>query len=882
MSRIFTASFAALTVAIFLAADIADSQWSTNPAVNNAISPASGSSYPTIVGDGSGGAIITWEDHRGSDYDIYAQRINSAGVVQWTANGVAICTASGSQIYPTIVGDGSGGAIISWEDDRSGNVTIYAQRINSSGVVQWTTNGVAACTATGGEVHPTIISDGSGGAIITWFDRRNGTDYDIYAQRINSSGVVQWTTNGAAVCTASGDQQYPTIVGDGTGGAIITWHDFRNGNDDDIYAQRMNPYGEIEWTTNGIAICTAAGGQFYPTIASDGSGGAIITWHDHRNGTDYDIYAQRINPSGVIQWTANGVALCTVSGDQLYPTIAANGSGGAIITWYDLRTGNDYDIYAQKVNSSGTVQWTTNGVAICTASGNQENPIIVNDGSGGAIITWDDHRNGIDYDIYAQRINSSGAIQWTANGAAICTAWSDQLYPTIVSDGSGGAIITWSDGNNAEFEINAQRVDALGNLYPEPWITLAGDVANDQGGRVRLLWNPSPLDVWGNSTVSSYTIKMGSKSSGLLGKTTGGPGDSLYWQTAGWVAADRSEGYTMIASTAADSGLEGVPYYYFQVIAKNSDSTVSWQSNIVSAYSVDNVPPVPVGGSNIENIPGGYIQLQWNRDKVDNDLLGYDIYRSTSNDFSIGSGTLLQLTKDTVFVDSSTVQGTTYYYRIAGEDVHGNVGTPSGQLNETALALELSAFSALQPDGNVVVQWTMTTEINDEGFVVERAMTFASGATSQNASQSPWSSIGYVQGAGNSNSPRSYSFTDQNPAAGTYLYRLKQLDQDGSFKYSQSIEVSVVVPKVLSLSQNYPNPFNPTTMMKFTIPEDGRATLKVYNAIGQEVVTLFDGNATAGEYHQAVFDASRLASGIYFSRLEFAGKTQIRKMLLVK
>jgi hypothetical protein len=108
--------------------------WSDNPNINTPICTESHSQEdPTIISDGSGGAIITWQDHRSGNYDIYAQGISSLGATQWSANGVAICTASHDQVHPTIISDGSGGAIITWQDGRSGNYDIYAQRIYKDG-----------------------------------------------------------------------------------------------------------------------------------------------------------------------------------------------------------------------------------------------------------------------------------------------------------------------------------------------------------------------------------------------------------------------------------------------------------------------------------------------------------------------------------------------------------------------------------------------------------------------------------------------------------------------------------------------------------------------------------------------------------------------------
>ena len=170
---------------------------------------------------------------------------------------------------------------------------------------------------------------------------------------MSATGVVQWTANGVAICTAAEDQAFSTITSDGAGGAIITWYDYRIGTNYDIYAQRINSSGAVQWTANGVAICTAARHQEFPTITSDGAGGAIITWRDRRSGTNWDVYARRINAAGAVQWTDNGVAISTAANDQLYPTIVSDGAGGAIITWQDYRSGTNWDIYAQQVSANG-------------------------------------------------------------------------------------------------------------------------------------------------------------------------------------------------------------------------------------------------------------------------------------------------------------------------------------------------------------------------------------------------------------------------------------------------------------------------------------------------------------------------------------------------
>jgi predicted lipoprotein with Yx(FWY)xxD motif len=458
MSRVMKTLPLIVLCALIIAAPSAWANWVQDGV---AICTATGNQRnPTIVSDGAGGAIFTWRDQRSGNYDVYAQRVNASGDVQWTADGVAICTATGDQYAYAIASDGAGGAIVTWYDYRSGtNYDIYAQRVNASGAVQWTANGVALCTAAGTQYSPAILSDGAGGAIVTWYDHRSG-NYDIYAQQVSASGAAQWTANGVALCTAAGDQYAYGIASDGAGGAIVTWYDYRSGTNYDIYAQRVNASGAVQWAADGVALCTAAGDQNSPGIVSDGAGGAIVTWYDGRSGGN-DIYAQQVNALGTVQWTADGVALCTATGDQMVPAIASDGAGGAIVTWHDHRGGIDYDVYAQKVDASGAAQWTANGVPLCTVYGDDYYPVITSDGMGGAIVAWFDLRSGYN-DIYAQRVNASGAVQWTADGVGVCTATQGQAYPTIVSDGASGAIVAWQDLRNGVWDIYAMRVDANG------------------------------------------------------------------------------------------------------------------------------------------------------------------------------------------------------------------------------------------------------------------------------------------------------------------------------------------------------------------------------------------------------------------------------------
>jgi uncharacterized delta-60 repeat protein len=194
------------------------------------------------------------------------------------------------------------------------------------------------------------------------------------------------------------------------------------------------------------------------------------------------------------------------------------------------------------------------------------------------------------------------------------------------------------------------------------------------------------------------------------------------------------------------------------------------------------------------------------------------------------------------------------------------------------LPVELTSFSASVRGNGVELFWETATESNNYGFEIERLQ-----IRNLNFEIRNWSQVGFIAGSGTTTSPRQYSFDDNNVVAGRYSYRIKQIDKDGSFKYTQTAEVEVgLVPKEFTLGQNYPNPFNPSTTIEFTLPQDGRATLKVYNVLGQAVATLFDDRAEAGRIYHAQFDAAWFTSGVYVSVLESGGKRLLRKMVLVK
>ena len=191
---------------------------------------------------------------------------------------------------------------------------------------------------------------------------------------------------------------------------------------------------------------------------------------------------------------------------------------------------------------------------------------------------------------------------------------------------------------------------------------------------------------------------------------------------------------------------------------------------------------------------------------------------------------------------------------------------------DAPLPVELTSFSAVANKSDIKLMWTTATEVNNYGFEIERKL----------VNSNYWIRIGFISGAGSSNSPKHYYFEDNNLSSGKILYRLKQLDQEGSFSYSQIIEVFVDIPNEFTLSEAYPNPFNPSTKINFTVAENSMTTLKIYNSLGQLVNTLFNGIAESGKNYDVIFSGDELTSGIYFAVLESSIQILTKKLILLK
>jgi len=275
----------------------------------------------------------------------------------------------------------------------------------------------------------------------------------------------------------------------------------------------------------------------------------------------------------------------------------------------------------------------------------------------------------------------------------------------------------------------------------------------------------------------------------------------------------------------------------------------------------------------------GAAGLGWNRN--DASISGSLNISSTLADNNTTNGTqTLALASGSFAIDAGTDSGVpTTDQRGAGRNSTTDIGAYEWWSDDGALPVELIAFTASANDNVVLLNWQTTTEVNNYGFEIQKLE-----VRSQKLEEDGWEKVGFVEGAGNSNSPKEYSFIDQeyDQDQGIIKYRLKQIDFDGQFEYSDVVEIEVnVLPTEFSLSQNYPNPFNPSTSIEYTVVSSEYVNLKIYDVLGNEIATLVNEMKDAGKY-RVNFNASSLSSGVYFYMIQAGSFNQVRKMMLLR
>ena len=526
-----------LSTALWVSEGRAD--WLSN---GNPLATMSGhQSSSSMVYDGIDGAIVAWEDTRGTPgvRELYAIRVTRAGGLDpaWPADGLLLVAAASDKSRPQVVSDGVGGAYVVWRDDRAGNWDIYAQRVTRWGTIAdgWPISGLPICSDPGFQDEHLAVSDGFGGLLVAWIDFRTKFTFSVFAKRVtlDTSSPSGWAPDGN-VAVSSVSQHFLTgLAPNGSGGVFVGLV-----RDDDIFVQQLSSTGSrpAGWPTAGLAVSTLSVNQSETRVVSDGTDGVFVVWTDYR--ADGDIYAQRVDGAAGFLLPSNGVPVCGSAGQQALPTATADGAGGVTVAWKDLRSGGP-EIYAQRIDPTGTAHpsWPASGRLLGGAgSTTGTNLAILGQEDGGAIVTWDDPTccPSVPRNIFAQKVTGDGGIAtgWPAAGLLVCAETSEQQRPALTSDGAGGALIAWQDFRNGlDWDQFVGRVTSSGNtgetvgipgLGQQDGFVVHGPTPNPTPGPVQFR-----LQLSGLTTVQAAVFDVQGRRVGVLEPAATGPSDML-------------------------------------------------------------------------------------------------------------------------------------------------------------------------------------------------------------------------------------------------------------------------------------------------------------------------------------------------------------------
>jgi hypothetical protein len=397
------------------------------------------------VSDSAGGAIVVWTDTRQSLDGIYAQRVDASGVPLWTENGVLLCDSTVQTLNFGAVDDGRHGVIAVWAPYWH---TFAVQRVSAEGVPLWGPNGLTLRPEVDSLVKtPALVNDGHGGAIVVWraFEPSGAQD-TLIACRVDSSGVKKWETV-FRIDTMCG---MPCLCEDGLGGAIIAWSDYSRR----VRVQRVDSAGAIKWVSGGVLACTLSAAQGATACVSVSESCFVVGLHVVTDSFQ-QIRAQMLDLAGNRRWGLAGVPVTGTSSSSWGDVGLSTGDRRqSVWLWSENRTATDC-FFAQKLDSAGARCWDSTGVWLGTSDTSDWGCLsAASDGQGGAIAAWSLYRSRLNWDIYAQHMDSSGRLCWSDTGLAVCPGDNNVTSPVAVSDGDGGAIIAWK----GDLGIYAQRV----------------------------------------------------------------------------------------------------------------------------------------------------------------------------------------------------------------------------------------------------------------------------------------------------------------------------------------------------------------------------------------------------------------------------------------
>jgi FlgD Ig-like domain len=970
---------------------------------------------PHVMATSDGGWIVTWVDYRWSatneeDAEIYIDKLDQDGNSVWSnhefyAEGIPLTNQVPSkQKIVQSFDDGNGGAVSIWVDGRAQNADLYGQHIDANGDIQWFPDGqpenrngrvIAGGPSSQGSVESgnyTADTDGAGGMVFGWIDNINPNNQNLYCNRVDADGDLLWgEIGGISICLVEGEQDKLRLAPDGNGGAIFVWEDRRNPDDFDIYGQYVNSDGDVEWSVGGDVVCDAINIQESPRIVQSGDNEAILVWQDKRvDNFSYDLYTQRISDNNgnlQLHWNGtSGLLLTDANSDQKQARLFMDGTGGAIYTWIDERNGQtpNNDMYAQRIDANGVLQWGVDGFALCDAVNQQGGNIVRMMDDNHFSVSWVDNREGSP-GIYYQIMSLAGDEFLPHNGKKLVFGIdSNSSNPEIYSAGDNYYYMSWTDGRQGVFgsypyvqilqtELAGRGYEMLSDLngvsmlpgFPD--IGAEVDVIEIQELIQTVSSNGDLISVWKDNRVSSTSLLFAQKMD-LEGNVLWGDQGTAVTYDPDFPIPVSQERPQIIPT---DDGGAFVVYneldfnFWLHVNVQRLDANGDGLWGLNNAGIVLTELSTNHFIQDIAYFDDGNILIVYQRNDENHDKDIFAMCLDQTGEIVWAETPLCEADELQTFAKIVEVNGGLVVVwedqRRGGtiRDLYGQLVSPEGTLawaadgamlieadnqqNEVQLStsgsdaewfwmtwksaqdgqnediytqrFDLNGVAILEPATGILVgedgaaQQTPETVMSDQGNFVDGLFIIWEGTPPDSLFSDLFFTLLDVDGN-----------VIESPAGGdtltTAYHRQAEIsvvaDGYGGFIsvwrdnratgkdelqniYMQRVNWPITpvrgyqqaqLPVKMSLDNNYPNPFNPSTTIKFSIDSPSSVALVIYDVLGREVTRLVNHKLLAGE-HVAHWNGlssfgQSVASGTYFYRLEVEGEVMTRSMILLK
>ncbi|MDP2304044.1 MAG: T9SS type A sorting domain-containing protein [Ignavibacteria bacterium] len=741
------------------------------------------------------------------------------------------------------------GAATTWNPNASFPATavVYAIAVSGSTVYAGGT-----FTKIGTTVRNNIAAIGTSGTgtLTIWNPNAGG--------RVNAIAISGSTVYAGGLFTTIGGQTRNRIAAvDITTGLATTW----------------NPNSDANVFTLAVSGSTVyAGGQFsniggqarkYIAALDSTTPGLATSWNPDANATGY-VNILAVSGSTVYA----GGDFTSIGGQTRNYTAAFDISGSGLATSWNPSAGGTVSALAV----SGATVYA--GGNFTTINGQARNRIAALDITSGAPTSWNPDANST---VVALAVSGS-TVYAAGNFATIGGQTRNRIAALDITSGTSTSWNPDAGGTVYTLAVSGSTVYA-GGIFT----TIGGQSRNNLAALdittgLATTWNP-------DASSAVYTLAVS-------GSTVYGGGDftSIGGQVRNYIAAlDITTGLATSWDPNVSAGgqvralaVSGSTVYaggYFTTIggqARNYIAALDITTGLATTWDATTANNIvyDIAVSDLAVYAGGAFTTIGGQTR--NKIAGLDITTGLATTWNPNANGVvntisLDFTNGRIYAggDFTTVMNSPYSY-LAG------LTNP-----DDPLPVELTSFTANILSTGIELKWQTATEVNNYGFEVQRTI------KNEKLEITNFETIGFVEGNGNSNSPKEYSFIDESVKNGKYSYRLKQIDFNGKFSYSDEVEVELYnIPTEFALYQNYPNPFNPSTTIKYALPSDSKVILEVYNIVGQKVTTLINNESKEVGYHEVSFNASSaaggLSSGIYIYKITTDNFTSTKKFVFMK